>query len=236
VLLLAALTVGVTTGVTDPFDVWVRERFRPDLVWGPDQQRASHVVSWLSPVRMVQLLALGSVGVSVWRRTVWPLVRSVVALGVTAGLTLGLKVLVDRADPRGEHTSIGGSFPSGHSAILLVCVATGAMLVSCPTRWWQRAGCLFLEAVLVIAMLYVALHWVTDILGGLAVAGVVLGLQALVAGADGGRSHLNHWRRNKQSSVTGDLKTPERDHAYDANLRKSYSRRGGEATDVHLSP
>ena len=64
-----------------------------------------------------------------------------------------LKFLVDRADPRGEHTSLGGSFPSGHSAILSICVATGAIaLVSCPTRWWQRAGFVLLEAVLAVAM------------------------------------------------------------------------------------
>jgi undecaprenyl-diphosphatase len=198
-VLLAALTTAVATGVTDSLDVWVREQFRPGLMWGPDQQRASHVVSWLAPSRMVLLLAIGSAVVGAWRRTAWPLVRSALAVALTGGLTLALKVLLDRVDPRGEHTSLGGSFPSGHSAILLVCVATGAMLVSCPTRWWQRAGVVLLATVLTVAMLYVALHWLTDMVGGALVAGIVLELEALVAGPRGGRSH-----RRPRSPRTGD--------------------------------
>ena len=65
--LLVALTVAVAAGLTDSLDVSTREHFRPDLVWGEDQQRASHVVSWLSPDRMVLLLAIGSAAVSAWR-------------------------------------------------------------------------------------------------------------------------------------------------------------------------
>lgn len=194
-VLLAALTAAVAAGFTDSLDVWVRDRFRPDLVWGPDQQRWSHVVSWLAPTRFVLLLAIGSAVVGAWRGTLWPLVRSGFVVAATGGLTLGVKVLVDRPDPRGEHTSMGGSFPSGHSAILLVCVATGAMIVSCPTRWWQRIGVLLLESVLVVAMLYIALHWFSDIVGGALVAGVVLAAVAFVAGPDGGKSHRSRWRR-----------------------------------------
>ncbi len=193
--LLVALTAAVAAGLTDSLDVSAREHFRPDLVWGQDQQRASHVVSWLSPDRMVLLLAIGSAVVSAWRLTLWPLIQAACVVAATGGAVLVLKFLVDRADPRGEHTSLGGSFPSGHSAVLLACVATGAMLVSCPTRWWQRAGCLLLEAVLAIAMLYVALHWLADIVGGGLVAGVVLGLEALVAGPDGGPSHRGRRHR-----------------------------------------
>ena len=202
--LLIALTVGVTTGLTDSLDVRVRELFRPDLMWGEDQQRFNHVVSWLSPGRMIVLLALGSAGVSVWRRTLWPVIQSGVAIAATGGIVLLLKVLVDRGDPKGEHTSVGGSFPSGHSAVLLVCVATGAMLISCPTRWWQRAGFLLLEVVLAVAMLYVALHWLTDIVGGALVAGVVLGIQALVAGPDGGPSHRGRRHRFRRPERTPD--------------------------------
>jgi undecaprenyl-diphosphatase len=181
--------------VTDSLDVWARENFRPDLMWGSDQQRANHVVSWLGPPRMLLLLAIGSAGVGAWRGTLWPLVQSALAVAATGALAVAIKIVVDRPDPKGEHTSLGGSFPSGHSAILLVSVATGAMLVSCPTRWWQRAGVLLLEAVLAVAMLYVALHWLTDIAGGALVAGVVLGAEALVAGPEGGPSHRSRWRR-----------------------------------------
>jgi len=203
--LLAVLTVAVTLGLTDSLDVWAREHFRPDLMWGPDQQRASHVVSWMAPDRMILLLSLGSAVVAAWRLNVWPLLQSAFAVAMTGGLTLVLKVLVDREDPRGAHTSLGGSFPSGHSAMFLVCVATGAMLVSCPTRWWQRVGALVLEAVLAVAMLYIAMHWLTDIVAGALVAGIVLGVQALLAGPDGGRSHRKwRWQRARRPERTPD--------------------------------
>jgi membrane-associated phospholipid phosphatase len=192
--LLALLTIAVAEGATESLDVSVRNHFRPDLVWGVDQQRSSHVVTWLSPPRMLVLLSLGATMVSAWRRTVWPLVQAAAAVALTGALTLGLKILLDRADPKGEHTSIGGSFPSGHSAILLVSVATGAMLLSCPTRWWQRVGVALAEVALDVAMLYDALHWLTDIVGGVLVAGVVLGVTALVAGPDGGPSHRRRCR------------------------------------------
>jgi membrane-associated phospholipid phosphatase len=187
--LLGVLTVAVATGVTDPIDVWVREQFRPGLVWGEDQDRMTQVIVLLRPQRMVLLLMLGAAVVSAWRLTLWPLVQSALAIAATGALTLVLKFAMAREDPLGQHASLGGSFPSGHSAVLLVCVATGAMLVSCPTRWWQRSVFLLLELVLVTAMLYVALHWLTDIIGGVLVAGVVLGVEALVAGPDGGPSH-----------------------------------------------
>jgi hypothetical protein len=193
--LLVALTVAVATGLTDSLDVSAREHFRPDLAWGEDQERANHVVFWLSPDHMLALLAIGSSVVSAWRWTPWPLVQSGFAVAATGGSVLVLKFLVDRGDPKGEHTSLGGSFPSGHSAVLLVCVATGAMLVSCPTRWWQRVGVLLVEGVLAVAMLYVALHWLTDIVGGALLAGVLLGVQALVAGPDGGPSHRGRRHR-----------------------------------------
>lgn len=193
--LLAALTVAVASGATDSLDVWARDTFRPDLMWGANQQRANHVVFWLSPQRMVLVLALGSAGVAAWRVTVWPLVQSALAVAAATGLTFLLKVLVDRADPKGQVSGMTGSFPSGHSAILLVSVATGAMLIHCPTRWWERVGFVALELALALAMMYVALHWLTDIVGGALVAAVVLGVEALVAGPDGGPSHRGRRHR-----------------------------------------
>lgn len=193
--LLVVVSVAVATGITDSLDVWVREQFRPELVWGADQQRASHVVSWLGPSRMVVCLGIGAAVVSAWRSTVWPLVQSAGAVAVTGCLTLALKVAFHRGDPLGQHTSVGGSFPSGHAATMLVCLASGAMLVSCPTRWWQRVGVVLLELVLVVAMLYVAFHWLTDIVGGVLVATAVLGVEAFWAGPNGGPSHRGRRRR-----------------------------------------
>jgi membrane-associated phospholipid phosphatase len=226
--LLGAVTTAVATGVTDSLDVWVREWFRPDLMWGPNQQRASHVTSWLAPDRMVMVLALGSAVVGAWRWTAWPLVRSAAAVALTGGLTLALKVLVDRPDPRGEHTSLGGSYPSGHTAILLVCVATGAMLVSCPTRWWQRVGLLLPIAVLAVAMLYDAFHWFTDIVGGTLVAGVVLAAQALLAGPGGGRSHRN--RRPRRT------RPQDRSSSLESVPTEASSVLSGGSPDVHHRP
>jgi undecaprenyl-diphosphatase len=202
--MLVALTAVVASGLTDSLDVSAREHFRPDFTWGDDQQRANHVLAWLAPDRMVLLLAVGSAVVSAWRWTLWPMIQSLFAVAATGGAVLLLKFLLDRGDPKGEHTSLGGSFPSGHSAVLLVCVGTGAMLVSCPTRWWQRLGCLLVETVLAVAMLHVGLHWLTDIVGGALVAMVVLGIEAVVAGPDGGRSHRGRPHRLRRPSRAPD--------------------------------
>jgi membrane-associated phospholipid phosphatase len=201
--LLAVLTLVVKLGLTDSLDVSAREHFRPHLVWDDPQRRANHVLSWLSPMHMLVLLAIGSGVVSLWRLTFWPLVQAAFGLAVTGGLVLVLKFLVHRGDPSGAHASLGGSFPSGHSAVLLACVGTGAMLVSCPTRWWQRAGCLLLEAVLAVAMMYVALHWLTDIIGGVLAAGVALGVEAFVAGPDGGPTHRGRRHRFRRRERLG---------------------------------
>jgi membrane-associated phospholipid phosphatase len=197
--LLATLTVAVAFGAMDSLDLWAREQFRPNLMWGEAQQRASHVVTWLSPPWMLLLLSIGSAVVSVWRLSLWPLIQSACAVALAGVLTLSLKILVDRADPKGQHTSLGGSYPSGHSAVLLVCLVTGAMLISCPTRWWQRVGFVALEVVLAAAMLYDALHWLSDIVGGAMAAGVAVGVVALVAGPDGGPSHRGRRHRHRRA-------------------------------------
>jgi len=192
---LALLTVAVRTGVTDSLDVSAREHFRPDFVWGDDQQRANHVVYWLGPPKILAVFAVGCAVVSLWRWSLWPLVQGGLAVAMAAGMVVTLKFLVSRVDPTGQHTSLGGSYPSGHSAVLVVCLVTGAMLVSCPTQWWQRVGCALLVGVLAISMLEVGLHWLTDIVGGALIAGVTVGLEALVAGAGGGPSHRGRQHR-----------------------------------------
>jgi membrane-associated phospholipid phosphatase len=188
--LLVLLTVGVATGATDPLDISVRDRFRPHFMWGSDQQRAAHVVSALGPPHMLLLLTVGSLGVALWRLNVWPVVQAALAVAATGALTLAVKVMVDRADPGGAHTSLGGSFPSGHSAMLMIATSTGAMLVSCPTRWWQRAGVALLWSALSIGLLYDGVHWLSDIVGGALAAGVVLGVVAALLGPTGGRPHV----------------------------------------------
>lgn len=197
--LLVFLSGAVAAGLTDHVDVWAREQFRPDFTWGDDQQRANRVVYWLTPTHDIAFLAIASAVVAAWRRTLWPLVQSAAVVSATAGGVLMLKFLVDRGDPTGEHSSIGGSYPSGHASVLLVCVGAAAMLVSCPTRWWQRAACLVVEAVLALAMLSVGLHWLTDIVGGALVAAAVLGATAVVAGPDGGPSHRGRRHRFRRS-------------------------------------
>jgi membrane-associated phospholipid phosphatase len=154
-------------------------------------------------------------------------VQSAFAVVLTAGLTLALKLLLERADPKGEHTSLGGSFPSGHSAVVLVCLGTGAMLVSCPTRWWQRLGVALVSAASALAMMFVALHWLTDIVGGVLVAGTVLGLIAFLAGPDGGPSHRRRPLR---------LRSPDRSTSLPSVSTGSSPALSGGSSDVRHRP
>jgi undecaprenyl-diphosphatase len=156
-------------------DVAAREYFRPDDVWGDLQIRVDVIVEGLKPVRAVPLLALFVLAVSAYRRSWRPAAYAGLVLAVAGVPAAVTKVLLRRTDPHDDLSSIG-SFPSGHTLVLLVCLGVALLLVRRHPTPWEWGLVLAADAVMAWALLVQGAHWLTDVIGG-----ALLGVAALAA-------------------------------------------------------
>jgi membrane-associated phospholipid phosphatase len=173
---LLGLTVLVALGSTQGMDQRVRVLFRPEDQWGDLQVRVDGLIEVLSPLTCVGVLAIATASVAVWRRSWRPVMRVTPALLAAGMLTAGLQLVVGRPDTHGEVAALGGSYPSGHVATVLVaggCLALLRRPVPKARTWLLVA---LVGAVLSWAILVQTAHWFTDVLGGVLVALVVLSL------------------------------------------------------------
>jgi undecaprenyl-diphosphatase len=153
--------------------------------------RALHVVTNLGNIRLVVVLALVLVVVElIRRRSRWALLFFLAVLAGEEAATLAVKALVGRVRPAltTEAATLGPSFPSGHSATAAAFYAAAALVLG---RTLPRSGRHLLIAVAVAVTAAVAasrvlldLHWLSDVVGGLALGWAWF---ALCAVAFGGR-------------------------------------------------
>ena len=170
------LAVLVATHATQDLDVAARNHFRPHDVWGTTQMRVDVIVEGLKPSKMLPLLALVAVVACVRARSWRPAAYAALLGGVTGALTMLTKVIVERPDPHQDMTAVGGSFPSGHTVTVLVCLGGAILLVQELPRWWEWAVVGLVGVAMGLSLLLQAAHWFTDVLGGL-----LLGLTVLAA-------------------------------------------------------
>lgn len=169
----AVLTLLVATGLADSLDAAVRQWFRPDDIWGLTQLRAEVVVEGLKPTRVVLTLPLVAV-VAAWLRRSWEPVRvALLVLLPSAGLVALSKLVVSRPNTHGEIADFGGSYPSGHVAIVLAALG-GCLLVIGTRRWWTWAVVALLDLAMGLCLLLQAAHWFTDVVGGALLSTCVL--------------------------------------------------------------
>jgi membrane-associated phospholipid phosphatase len=177
VLVFLLLSVVVAAGLTQPLDDVTRELFRPGDVWGSTQQTFGYLVDGLAPPISTALLAIGSVVAAGRSRSVRPLlfVGAVGALAV--GSTLAAKMVLGRSDGHGDLHGVASSYPSGHLVMLLIALGGLLLLFAPRARWlWLVAG--LIVALMGVAILVVAMHWLTDL-----AASALLGVPVLaVAG------------------------------------------------------
>jgi membrane-associated phospholipid phosphatase len=172
-LVLLALSVGLQL-LNGP-DRWVRDAARPERVWGPVQIRSSYVVEGLRPVVVAALLATVAVAVCLSRRTVRPAVLAVATCAVAAGATLLTKLALARPDPYDHATDDhGGSFPSGHTISVLVCLGLAVCLLRPGARWWGWLAPGAAAAVMGTALVIEGAHRASDVAGGLLLGVAVL--------------------------------------------------------------
>ena len=162
----AALSVLVHLGLLNAFDSVVREWARPQDVWRAAQMRADLVVEGLRPAVLAGLLAAFTGAYCVKRRS-WRPAAFVGSVGlITAILTVATKAAVGRPDPHGFLSNDGGSFPSGHTIVVIVCLGL-AVLVALPRagRWMWLVPAVG-GSLMAASLLLQAAHWSTDIVGG----------------------------------------------------------------------
>jgi membrane-associated phospholipid phosphatase len=162
----SALSVPVHLGLLNTFDAVVGEWARPEDVWGMAQMRADFVVEGLRPAVVAALLVAFTVAYCVQRRS-WRPAAFVGSVGLTTALlAVATKAAVGRPDPHGLLANDGGSFPSGHTIMVIVCLGL-AVQVALPRAgrpMWlvPAAGGSLMGA----SLLLQAAHWSTDIVGG----------------------------------------------------------------------
>ena len=133
------------------------------------------LVTQLGETWLVVLVAIAVAGVELTRsrsRWVVPFLLAVI-LGDKL-LTAGVKELVDRARPEIEAVAatLGPSFPSGHSSTAAASWAAFALVAG---RWWGRGswpalagGAVGIAVAVALSRVFLDVHWLTDVLGGLA--------------------------------------------------------------------
>ena len=137
-------------------------------------------LTWLgSSIVLWPVVVLAGLGLWRWRRRWLPAVLPALALaGAWAGALL-VKGLVNRPRPptADRLTAVHGwSYPSQHAAQALATWGMLALMMmagrSTRARVLLAAGAALIAFVVGLTRLYLAAHWMTDVLGGWALAGV----------------------------------------------------------------
>ncbi|GAA0606184.1 hypothetical protein GCM10009534_46180 [Kribbella sandramycini] len=171
-----ALAVYVTVDPTDNFDRMAREVFRPDDVWGPWQLAFGWVVDTAGPPVALFALALAGLVAAVRRRLLTPLVYVVGVAVVAVFVTQVTKAVLQRPDPHGDVGVLSGSYPSGHTAVLLCCLGGILFVWRRQPPLWAWWLVLVAELTMGFALLVLSMHWFTDVVGGFLLAVPVLAL------------------------------------------------------------
>jgi membrane protein DedA with SNARE-associated domain/membrane-associated phospholipid phosphatase len=118
-------------------------------------------------------------------------VTLVVGMAVLFAAVHIAKAAYDRPRPAGELIdATGAAYPSGHSAYSVAFVACALVLVRAGVGWAVRIGMVTVAVVLVafvaLSRMYLRAHYLTDVLGGVALGVAVwslVGIAALFAGS-----------------------------------------------------
>lgn len=150
---------------------------------------ALHLVTDLGNIRLVLVFALVLVAVERLRkRSRWSLPFLFAVLAGEEAAMLGVKDLVGRVRPAltSEAATLGPSFPSGHSATAAAFYAAAALILgrTLPGRTRQLviATAAALAAGVAASRVLLDLHWLSDVIGGLALGWAWFALCAIAFG------------------------------------------------------
>ncbi len=162
--------------------------------WGYDHRSGAassglHAITDLGSIRVVVVLAVLLALVDWWRnRTRRALLFLLVVLVGMELAQLGVKDLVGRVRPTLDPAAarLGPSFPSGHSATAAAFYAAAALIVGRtlrrPTRQIVVAAAVAIAVAVAASRVLLDLHWLSDVVGGLALGWAWFALSAVVFG------------------------------------------------------
>lgn len=169
----AWLRAALILGLLDPIVAidtqvqgWVQDRRTPAL---------EGVMQTATDLGRRDIVTAALLGIAVFTGPAGPATaRCALAALVASNLVVeGLKRVVNRTRPDGEHKRSNSSFPSGHAA------SAAAAAVVLATRWRGGTWAFVLLAILVsVSRIYLNRHFLTDVLFSVAV-GVGFGLLAI---------------------------------------------------------
>jgi undecaprenyl-diphosphatase len=179
--LTTALAVLVRNGLVFPFDL---PASRLSQSWQAPLLTSKMVaIAWLFGSWRAALVAL-PVAALVWWRLGWRAALLVALATLLGVLETPLKALVERPRPPESLVQVldlehGFGFPSGH--MLFTTLLTGALAWQVLPRFQRRAVRVLIGAVLAVVFLvvafsrvYLGVHWLSDVLGGLLAGGTLL--------------------------------------------------------------
>ncbi len=162
--------------------------------WGYDHRSSAassglRAITDLGSIRIVVVLAVLLALVDVWRNRTGraALFLLVVLVGMELA-QLGVKDLVGRVRPTLDPAAarLGPSFPSGHSATAAAFYAAAALVIGRnlprPTRQIVVAAAVAIAVAVAASRVLLDLHWLSDVVGGLALGWAWFALSAVVFG------------------------------------------------------
>jgi undecaprenyl-diphosphatase len=127
-----------------------------------------------APGTVILLTVVFAVLATAWTRSPWVLPFMACVVGGNALLTTTLKDLADRVRPAIDPTAaaLGPSFPSGHSSYTAAACAAAAVVVAGRggrrTRAVAAGAAAALAATIAATRVLLDVHWLSDVLAGLA--------------------------------------------------------------------
>jgi membrane-associated phospholipid phosphatase len=185
---LAVLSAALFLVIVDVFvqgplvqlDLWVH-RFDGQVQY-PGLDRVAVIYDNAGQRGVLIPLLLLVAGVLAWRHRTWRPVSLAVFTVVSLNLVVGaMKILIGRSETETGSADVlsgGVIFPSGHSSNM---VLTGGLIIYLLTRYTERPPVRLLAVVVAVATtltcatsIYIGSHWVTDLVGGMLVGGLLL--------------------------------------------------------------
>ena len=192
-VLSAGLVLGVLASLVRTFSP-LNHLDRAVSAWGFDHRSpvSTHGLEAVTQFGNIRFVVVPAIAVAVWdvvrTRNAW---ASVFLLVVLAGMEListGVKDLVTRARPALVPAAVhlGPSFPSGHSATAAAAYAAAALVIGrrLPTRSRRVLAAAAVGVAVAVAgsRVLLDLHWLSDVVGGLALGWGWFALCAIVFG------------------------------------------------------